>query len=82
MSHTLQINALDRLGEGLRKAGADEDALRVFEAQLAEVRRDGASNDILIALGRSHPTARGIRWQLRHARAALAARESPPPGGA
>ena len=34
------------------------------------------------ALGRSHPTARRIRWQLRHARAALAARESPPPGGA
>jgi hypothetical protein len=32
--------------------------------------------------GRSHRNAVGIERKLRHARAALAARESPPPGSA
>ncbi len=49
---TARLNAMNMLGNGLRAADRDEEALSVFEAHLSTMRRTGASEgDMLIAQG-------------------------------
>ena len=58
-------------------AGATLDDVREAVATLEELARTARR-----VLGGTHPTAAGIEESLRNARAALRARETPPPGSA